>query len=296
MKAGFTFKFEIFSSIELLNLILCYKRITKLSRLSVHKVLGYREELFSFSFNTMPHQRRYSAQEALQRMMDIGSDESGESGDETNSDSDDYLPNVHIENSILQVEDQDEEIESSEESESSNLGNVFVSRDGVRWTTDSENLPSVGRFSYQNILRKNPGVKSYVRNRVSTALDAWEEMIDKKILETVVANSNANIPTNTPEITVEDLKKFIALQYARGLYGRHIPRDFLWSKQFGIQIFKDTMPRSKFRHLSKILRLDNKSTRSRRSSDRFTHIREVYERFVSNCSSKYVPEQDLTVD
>ena len=57
-----------------------------------------------------------------------------------------------------------------------------------------------------------------------------------------------------------------------------------------------TMPRSKFRYLSKILRFDQKSTRSSRSSDRFTHIREIHTRFISNCTSKYVPEENLTVD
>ena len=37
--------------------------------------------------------------------------------------------------------------------------------------------------------------------------DAWEEMIDRSILQKVVSYSNANRSNNTLEITIDDLKK-----------------------------------------------------------------------------------------
>ena len=199
--------------------------------------------------------KRYSAEEAYRRMIDLNSDESCNSGEETDSDTNEQPQDV-ISPILVEAESDDfDSSQSSLSSEESELTDVFVSRNGTRWCSrvESTNMSRVGRVSHQNILRRNPGVKQYVRNRVSTALDAWEETIDHTILQKVASYSNASRPNNTPEITVDDLKQFIALQYARGLYGRHIPRDFLWNKQFGIQIFKDTMPRSKFRHLSKIL-------------------------------------------
>ena len=247
--------------------------------------------------------RRYAAEEAVKRMMDIDSTDSGSDNDNDSDESD------HPDGDVLfDVVDHIDEMDSVNISVSSDLstssvtvesgasGDSLKSRSGVLWHLTSQGSSTSGRFSHQNILRRQPGVKTFVRARVSTVSDAWEEMIDSSIIEKVVTYTKANRSGRTPEITSDVLKKFIALQYARGLYGRHIPRDFLWSKQYGIQIFKDTMPRSKFRFLSKVLRFDQKSSRSQRSSDRFTHIREIYERFTSNCATKYTPESSLTVD
>lgn len=246
--------------------------------------------------------RRYAAEEAFRRLMDIDSADSGNSDNDSEaSDSDDSIDNntsFDVTETANVFRNRDSSLNTDSDPSESELENdSFQSRNGIIWslmTTQGNSL--AGRISHQNILRRSPGVKSYVRARVSTALDAWHEMIDSTIIHKVVEYSNANRPSNSPEISENDLRMFIALQYARGLYGRHIPRDFLWSKQYGIQIFKDTMPRSKFRHLSKLLRFDLKSNRSQRSTDRFTHIREVYERFTSNCASKYTPESSLTVD
>ena len=73
-------------------------------------------------------------------------------------------------------------------------------------------------------------------------------MIHRRIIQSAVSYSNANESNGTTGISVNDLKNFMALQYVRGLHGRHIPRDFLWSKQSGIQNFKGTMPRSEFHY------------------------------------------------
>ena len=128
------------------------------------------------------------------------------------------------------------------------MNETFVSQCGSAWESTLPTSSSI-RISQQNILKQAPGVKPYVKHRVNEALDAWEEMIDIGMLQRIDFYSNTNRSNNTPAITLSDLRQFIALQYARGLYGRHIPRDFLWSKQYGIQIFKETMPRSKFRHI-----------------------------------------------
>jgi len=171
---------------------------------------------------------------------------------------------------------------------------AYTARSGVKW--QSYQLAAEGRRSSYNILRQAPGVKTHVRRRVSTPFDAWSEMIDKTIIDKTTHYSNISRPADTPTITRTELLQFVGLQYARGLYNKNIPLDYLWNKDFGIQLFPNTMPRSKFRHVSKILRFDQKSNRAARSNDRFTHIREIFERFVSNCSTKYVPEASLTVD
>ena len=42
-------------------------------------------------------------------------------------------------------------------------------------------------------------------------------------------------------LTLDELESFIALQYARGAYGKNHPVAFLWSKNYGIPIFGETM-------------------------------------------------------
>ena len=81
--------------------------------------------------------------------------------------------------------------------------------------------------------KKPPGVATAVKRRVSTTLDAWREIIDSSIIRKFVFYSNANQATNSVKITEDDVLQFIGLQYARGIYGKHIPRDFLWNKQYG---------------------------------------------------------------
>ena len=55
------------------------------------------------------------------------------------------------------------------------------------------------------------------------------------------------------------MKAFIALLYLRGALGmKSFPLDLLWSEQYGIAAFRDTMARNQFRDIKRYLRLDDK--------------------------------------
>ena len=95
--------------------------------------------------------------------------------EETDSDTDEQLQNITP--SIPEFREIDSDSSQSQSSDESESIDVFVSRNGVRWTSRNDNRASVGRCSYENILRRNSGVKNDVRNRVSTSLDAWEGML-----------------------------------------------------------------------------------------------------------------------
>ena len=93
------------------------------------------------------------------------------------------------------------------------------------------------------------------------------------------------------------LEAYLALEYARGIYGKGHSTDFLWSKIYGPTIFKDTMSRFAYKEIRKFLRFDIKSTRSSRiQNDRFTHIRDIFDRFAMNCRKVYTPSFSLTID
>lgn len=172
----------------------------------------------------------------------------------------------------------------------------LTTKAGHTWSTTSSTASPVGRISFQNILQKAPGVKTFVRARVDAPLDAWLEYIDRNMLRKIADYSNLSKMDGLSDITVDDLMAFIGLNYARGLYGKHIPVADLWSAKFGIHVFPKTMSRTKYQYIAKNIRFDNKNERSSRLHDRFTHVREIFDDFVTNCITKYVPESSLTID
>ena len=99
-------------------------------------------------------------------------------------------------------------------------------------------------------------------------------------------------------LTLDELESFIALQYAKGVYGKNHPVAFLWSKNYRIPIFGETMPRNKFTKMMKCLRFDDKPNRIRKGpgDDKFAPIQDVFTTFISMCKSKYTCNFSLIVD
>ena len=98
-------------------------------------------------------------------------------------------------------------------------------------------------------------------------------------------------------LTMEQLEAFIALQYTRGIYGKHHSVHFLWKKTYGASIFRDTMARDCFLEIKKFIRFDNKDRRRQRlTEDKFVHIPEQLESFVTNCLFNYTTDWSLTID
>ena len=170
----------------------------------------------------------------------------------------------------------------------------FLGKEGTYWQIATMSTP--GRNQSQNILRQKEGVKPYVRARVCSILDSWLEFVDNKILDKLILYSNAHEKCDKPN-SKADLLKFIGLQYIQGLYNKSIPLAMLWSKNYGIPIFSATMSRNKYEYIMRILRFDNKNSRSQRlNTDKFAAVREIFDLFVANCKEKYTPHFSLTVD
>ena len=84
----------------------------------------------------------------------------------------------------------------------------------------------------------------------------------------------------TNDFSIDDLESFIGLQYARSLYNKTLPADFLWSQSYGPGIFSLTMSRTKFKKILRCLRFDLKSTRRVRVlEDKFALIQDIFDAF-----------------
>lgn len=181
---------------------------------------------------------------------------------------------------------------------SSNLPLQVKGRDGTTWNLITSNPHTVGRAAAHNVFTASPGCRPSVAASISSPYDAWKHFIDEPMLRQIVNFTNdeaARQGDDTFSLTLQELESFLALQYARGLYGKNHPVSFLWNSDYGIQLFGKTMSRTRFLKILRYLRFDDKPKRQR-SSDKFIPIRNIFENFVENCRSKFTCGYSLTVD
>ena len=128
---------------------------------------------------------------------------------------------------------------------------------------------------------------------------AWKLFIDESIFRqvqnyTFIEARKQNLQWG---ISSDFLEAFIALQYARGIYGKGHSLDFLWNEMYGPKIFRETTPQNMLKSILRFLIFDDKSTkRGQLHTDKFMHIGEIFEKFSNNCATKYTPTFSLAID
>lgn len=155
------------------------------------------------------------------------------------------------------------------------------------------------RVSAHNIFKETPGPTCHAKNKIVSELDAWRLLVDEKTLRHVFqcTQLHAQEKNELRDFTIEELEKFIGLQYCRGYYGKNHSVDLLWSEKFGVRLFSDVMARNRFVEIKRNLRFDEKQSRSfRLEEDPFTHIRFVFDVIAENCRRMYVPHFSLCID
>ena len=175
---------------------------------------------------------------------------------------------------------------------------LHTSTNGVTW--DPLHIARVKPATAANVFRVKPGVHPAIRRRASISpYECWKLFIDNNMLRAIQTHTNREARKIDPNfsLTMKQLEAFIALQYTRGIYGKHHSVHFLWKKTYGPSIFRDTMAIDCFLEIKKFIRFDNKDRRRQRLiEDKFVHIREQLESFVTNCLFNYTPDWSLTID
>ena len=175
----------------------------------------------------------------------------------------------------------------------------ILGRNGSVWTSSPVTL--AGRTQARNVFTSTPEVTRSISNAITSPYCAWKHFIHETILRSIVKFTNEEATRRGDRefcLSADELELFIALQYARGLYGKNHPVHFLWNKVYGIAIFQKTMSRNRFTTILKYLRFDDKPNRIRQGdgADKFAPIREVFDIFASMCKTKYTCNYSLTVD
>lgn len=223
---------------------------------------------------------------------------------------------------IVQESEHNTDTEESGESENEidNISNVTVTSNiqqegpfmmGKDNTTKwyCHPISKKGRTPRRNVVKPLhlPGAIREAKN-VQSPIESWQLYFPDSVLQVIVTNTNLWIEKNQENYSrsrdalntsVIELKAVIGLLYLAGtLRARRLNLKDLWSKDgTGVEAFRLTMSRTRFEFLLRALRFDNINTRSVRIKiDKFTHIRELFEDFVSRCIRYYSVSEYLTID
>ncbi|EFN87813.1 hypothetical protein EAI_00098, partial [Harpegnathos saltator] len=95
-----------------------------------------------------------------------------------------------------------------------------------------------------------------------------------------------------------ELDAFLGILYVRDTTeSKEVELNVLWSEKWGIPLCKSVMSRNRFREIMRFLRFDLRSTRLQRlKDDKFALMAEVWDRFIANCQSMYIPGSYISVD
>ncbi|XP_019905285.3 activating transcription factor 7-interacting protein 1 isoform X1 [Esox lucius] len=171
-------------------------------------------------------------------------------------------------------------------------------RDGTIWVEKSnESAPE--RRPSKNILKESAGPTTHAKLSISRALDSFLCLCDMQMLQHIrdctvtCANRKGELMW---DMSVDELKAFIALLFVRGAYGgKTMDVESFWSDRYGVDFFRETLTRNRFREIMQHLRFDDRETRGQRlETDKFAAVSDTWNGFVKNCIACYKPGKNLT--
>ena len=237
--------------------------------------------------------KRAAARKALQQLWNA----EVSSEDEQLVESDEVPVNTSL---CVSGESSQDESESADDEESNATSATYTSKDGTTWTKAEVNSSGSGRPPSRNLFSKSPGIKPFAKGKIDSEVSAWRLLFTPRMMKLILdcTIEKGKESDESFSLTLDELESFIGLLYLRGvLFLNKADVHDLFSCEFGVSFFRETMSRDRFLDIMTNLRFDKKSTRcSRVVEDFFTHIRELYVEFVENSKHVYQPYPFLTVD
>lgn len=160
----------------------------------------------------------------------------------------------------------------------------------------------------KNIIKiKLPSVKPDLRE-LKEPLKIWRQFFDDDILNLIVVHTNeylqsvadeygrATYTRPTDKLEIEALLGLLI--FAGVAKGNHTNAENLFrTNGTSPDIYRLTMSLQRFRILLRFIRFDDIATRdARRALDKLAPIRELFEKFVTNCKKNFNLSQQVTVD
>ena len=181
------------------------------------------------------------------------------------------------------------------------------SKSGHKWSLFAPKQPGTrqSRTIYE------PATKGDAVN-ATTPVEAWNVLFTDNILGIIVSHTNDQINREIDElkekgvtlnfsvhkiIDVVEVRAILGLLYYAGVHKISKSKTINWWGIHSMPLFKATMHRNRFTFILNCLRFDDKSTRNeRKATDRFTHIREIWDLFIENCMNNYEAGSNVIID
>lgn len=185
------------------------------------------------------------------------------------------------------------------------MGKSSRNRTSFKWCTQPPR--STHRTPARNVVYIRQGPKDDGMHATSV-LESFSLFITDDIISVIVSNTNKEIERKAANFKVakaticptstEEIKALIGLLILSGaLKNNHLNTEKIFNEKYCSSLFRSTMSERRFCFLLRCLRFDDKTTRdTRRSNDRFAHIREIWDQFIAKCREVYKPGSFLTID
>lgn len=223
-----------------------------------------------------------------------------DAADDSASDSEDYVPDVDEQISHSSSNESDESEE--EELDAPIEANSFISSKDktVMWSTE---LPcTIGRPCAENIIRGRVGITYYASTRIASIRDTFDVCFPETLRKIIIKYTNVEglrvYRNDWKDIDDVSLQSYFGLLILAGVYKSHGESlESLWNEETGRPIFRSTMSLKQFKKLCRVIRFDDKASRTeRRARDKLAPIRELWDKWVDNQQRIYVPHETITID
>ena len=238
-----------------------------------------------------------------QKSDDDSPDEDSDNGNES-SDEDDFgiidRAELHIRQDDMEEYEDSENGGDEQDMEVAESDKEFVSKDGqTKW---SAKPPCRRRAVAANIVHV-PGTGMTKQGvTADSAVESFQHFITEQTIENIVLHTNEKgsllLGDRWKETDRIEMAAYIGLLLLAGVFrSNHQNFHELWEEKYGSPLFRATMTKNRFRHLTRCIRFDDTGTRAnRKTADKFAPIRDVFEDFVANCRTKYEPNVEVTID
>lgn len=233
------------------------------------------------------------------------------SGDDVQSDMEDEILDVAVDDEEVDDEEEEEPSASSSSSLRKKDHRIILSTKKVLrgknkhcWAT------SKGKKHIQtaaiNIIRTNRGPTHACRNIVDPAM-VFQLFITEEIVEEIVLWTNREIllrrSTNSATVTfsttcASEIRALIGiLTLTAAMKDNHLSTEEIFDSSFSGSRYVAGMSRDRFSFLVRRLRMDDKALRPHfQQEDPFIPVRKIWELFITQCKQNYTPGAHVTID
>ncbi|XP_066978516.1 piggyBac transposable element-derived protein 4-like isoform X2 [Macrobrachium rosenbergii] len=181
---------------------------------------------------------------------------------------------------------------------------VLRAKDKTIWHRDpNPHLPSIVKTSIEK------GVPTILTESATSASDIFSLFLDETMLAEVCLYTNDKMnaireqfsttySATFREVNLMEMKAFIGILLFSGIkQDNHVGTEEMWSPVCGCPFYRSVMSERRFSFILRCLRFDDSTTRNvRKQSDRFAHIRKLWDAVIHKCIVNYRPGPHVTVD